>query len=112
MREAVDTQKWREDQIALAREKLAALAGREKTIPGGITEGQAVSIITGRKEDDPLNAVIAKSYNVPIPTGYKHSDKARRTMAKLLKERRGWSDEDINTLLDQEDSDPLGILGN
>lgn len=111
-RSADDLKKWREDQLKLRREELAAAAGKEKATPGEITEGQAVNIISGRKENDPTSVMLATSLKQKPPTGYTHSEKTRRTMAKLLKERRGWSDEDVRALLDDNENDPLGILGN
>ncbi len=111
-KDAEDLRKWREDQLKVKREQIAAVAGKEKSMPGAITEGQAVNIITGKKENDPTTVMLATQLKQPVPTGYTHSTRARKTMAKLLKERRGWSDDEVNALLDETDADPLGILGN
>lgn len=110
--DAADLRDWREKQLKVRRDQIAAMAGKEKSMPGEITEGQAVNIITGKKENDPTTVMLATQLKQPVPTGYTHSTRARKTMAKLLKERRGWSDDEVNALLDETDADPLGILGN
>lgn len=109
-RAADDLRKWREDQLKLGRERIAAEASKEKAIPGQISEGAALSGVVGRKEADPMAALLAGMTKQPVPSGYKMSDAARKKYAKLLKERFNWSDEDLSDLLSNE-ADPLGILG-